>query len=103
MVGIKNTMIGADKIVKSELIHETWETALNKEHKKTDVESVVNAFVKTLGSEIKKGNTVKVDGLGTFSPHIKQSYIGRNISTGTIGKIPQTTYVRFVPSSKIKP
>lgn len=103
LVGIKKIRIGADKIVKSELIHETWKTTLNKEFKKTDVENIINAFIKTIGAEIKKGCIVKLDGFGTFSSHLKQSYLGKNISTGEIEQLPEATYIRFIPSSKIKP
>jgi len=100
LVGIK-TRIGVDKIVKSELIHETWKTTLNKEFRKNDVESIINAFIETLGKEIKNG-VVKIDGLGTFSSHIKHSYVGNNINTGEKSVIPSTKYINFKPSKKLK-
>lgn len=84
------------------MINETWKTTLNKEFKKTDVESIINAFLKTLEKKIKNGDIVKIDGFGTFSSHIKHSYIGNNINTGKESVIPSTKYINFKPSKKLK-
>lgn len=102
LVGIINTQNGADKIVKSELINETWKTTLNKEFKKTDVENIINAFLKTLGNELKNNCVIKIDGFGTFSSSVKKSYLGKNINTGITEIIPSSRYINFKPSKKIK-
>ena len=89
-------------IVKSELINETWKTTLSKEFKKTDTETIINAFLKTLGNELKKNCIIKIDGLGTFSSSVRKSYIGKDINTGNTSIIPSTRYINFKPSKKLK-
>ena len=84
------------------MINETWKTTLNKEFKKTDIETIINAFLKTLGNELKKNCIIKIDGLGTFSSSIRKSYIGKSINNGEICVVPSTRYISFKPSKKIK-
>lgn len=88
------------KIIKSELIHETWKL-LNKEFRKKDVEVIINAFINAIKCEIKNDNKVKIDGFGTFSSHARQSYVGKS-TNGNIEKIPDTKYIIFKPSKKLK-
>lgn len=84
------------------MINETWKTTLNKEFKKTDTETIINAFIKTLGKELKKDCTIKIDGFGTFSSFIRQAYVGKNINTGDTDIIPSARYISFKPSKKLK-
>ena len=84
------------------MINETWKTTLNKEFRKNDIETIINAFLKTLGSELKKNCIIKIDGLGTFSSSVKKSYVGKNINTGQTDVIPSTRYINFKPSKKLK-
>lgn len=51
--------------------------------------------------EIKNDNKVKIDGFGTFSSHARQSYVGKS-TNGNIEKIPDTKYIIFKPSKKLK-
>lgn len=87
-------------IVKSELIDETWKS-LNDKIEKRKVNSIINAFIKIVGREIKEGHIVKIEGLGKFCSHYK-TYIGKDISTGEKKKIENEKHIRFVPSSKLK-
>lgn len=55
-----------------------------------------------IANEIKNGNNVKLEGLGTFTPYIKKSYIGKNLNSGDIVNIPSTRCISFKPSKKLK-
>lgn len=87
-------------IVKSELINKTWKT-LDKKFRKSDIETIINAFIKNIAEEIKNESKVKIDGLGTFSSFIRKSYTGKNLK-GEIEDIPSTKYITFKPSKKLK-
>lgn len=87
-------------IIKSELIHKTWQTVeMNIE--KTKIEEAINTFINIIGNEIRNGHMVKIEGLGRFCPFTKKTK-GKNISDGTIQEIPNAKYIRFIPSSKLK-
>jgi len=87
-------------IIKSELIHKTWQTVeMNIE--KTKVEETINTFINIIGNEIRNGHVVKIEGLGRFCPFVKKTK-GKNINNGIIQEIPNAKYVRFIPSSKLK-
>lgn len=89
-------------IVKSELIDEIWKnTNKSNEFKKDDIEFIVNTFIKTIIDEIKNDRNIKIEGFGTFSSYIRHSYIGKN-PNGYVGKIPDTRYISFKPSNKLK-
>ena len=87
-------------IIKSELIHKTWQTVeMNIE--KTKIEEAINTFINIIGNEIRNGHMVKIEGLGRLCPFTKKTK-GKNISDGTIQEIPNAKYIRFIPSSKLK-
>lgn len=93
--------IGDEKyITKSDIINQIWNENIELYNKK-DVESIINSFVKIVGNEIKNGLKVKIEGLGTFSSYVRQTYIGKNIN-GNVEKIPDTRYISFKPSRKLK-
>lgn len=56
----------------------------------------------TLGNELKNKCVIKIDGFGTFSSSVRNSYLGKNISTGTTEIIPSSRRINFKPSKKIK-
>ncbi|MEZ3433780.1 MAG: HU family DNA-binding protein [Lachnospiraceae bacterium] len=87
-------------MVKSELIHETWKT-VGKDIEKSKVERTVNTFINILGKQLKNGQAVKIEGLGSFCPYYK-TYIGKDVTTGKQRKIENEKHIRFKPSSKIK-
>lgn len=88
------------KIVKSELIDETWKN-LNGNIEKNKVDIIINAFIKIIGKEIKEGHIIKIEGLGKFCPYYK-TYVGQDISTGKKRKFENEKHIRFIPSSKLK-
>ena len=67
------------------------------------MECIINTFINTIGNEIKNGNSVKIEGLGSFIVSTRDQYIGKDIRSGESTLIPQSTYIRFRPSKKIKP
>lgn len=88
-------------ITKSEIINQIWNENIGI-YKKSDIEYIINSFVKIVRKELKKGIKVKIEGLGTFSSFIRQSYIGRDINTGNIKKIEGNRCISFKPSKKLK-
>lgn len=83
------------------MIHETWK-ALNNDFEKSDVESIINAFIKTIITKIKNGYQIKIDGFGTFSPYVKNVYVKKSINTGNTNIIPAVKCISFKPSKKLK-
>lgn len=81
-------------VKKSDLIDETW-NILDKNIEKKKVEKVINTFLNILGSKLKNTNNVKLNGFGTFS--IREKTINVN------GSALNNNYIKFNPSSKIKP
>lgn len=82
------------------MINETWNN-IGKNIEKNKVEQTINAFIKIIGSEIKNGNVVKIEGLGRFYSSVKRTR-GKNINTGKIQEIHNAQYIHFIPSSKLK-
>ena len=101
LVRIENTDWRWKFITKSEIINQIWNDNIET-FKKNDIEYIINSFIKIVTEEIKKGFKVKVEGLGTFSSYIRQAHIGKNVNTGNIEEIPDTRYVSFKPSRKLK-
>ncbi len=93
---------GVLNIVKSELIDKTWKN-LEKDIEKSKIERTVNTFIQIVGSEIRNGHSVKIEGLGSFCLCCKKPYVGKDINTGKAVKIENARYIRFIPSSRIKP
>ena len=102
MVRIKKTANGADKIVKSELIDKTWKE-IGKNIEKNKVNHIINTFITVIGNEIKSGSNIKIEGFGSFLLCTRNSYIGKDVNSGEIKEVPETSYIRFKPSKKIKP
>lgn len=75
---------------------------MEKEYKKTDVEVIINTFIKLIIEKIKNGFKIKIDGLGTFSSYLKNVYIKRNIKTGESDYIPNVRFINFSPSKKLR-
>lgn len=87
-------------IVKSELIDKTW-NMIDKKIDKNKIECIVNVFIRAIGNEIKNNNNVKIDGLGTFSPYVRQTHTKKH-NNGTIEIVPDIKCVSFKPSKKLK-
>lgn len=66
------------------------------------VESVIDAFVDTVGSAVKSGDRVAWPGFGSFSSTSRKARTGRNPRTGEAVRIPASKAVKFSPSSALK-
>lgn len=74
------------------------ETGLSK----ADSERAVNAFVKTVTTSLKKGNSVTLIGFGTFSVGKRAARKGRNPKTGEVLKIKAKKVPRFKAGTALK-
>ena len=84
---------------KAELIQKL---AHQTELTKADTERVLDAFVQTVTTSVKKGDEVKLVGLGTFAKAKRKARMGRNPQTGKAIKIPAAWYPKFRPGSGFK-
>ena len=64
--------------------------------------STVDAFISTITSTLKKGDTVTLIGLGSFSTAKRAARVGRNPKTGTEIKIAATTTPKFKAGKALK-
>lgn len=64
------------------------------------VNSIVEEYIKYIVNELKEGNPVRLNGLGTLKTATRASYKYSNPVAGT-GVVPSKTVVRFVESSKL--
>lgn len=69
---------------------------------KADTERVIDAFIETVRSSVKKGDEVKLVGFGTFTKSKRKARTGRNPQTGKAIKIPAAWYPKFRPGSEFK-
>lgn len=77
---------------------------MDKDYKKSDVEIIINTFIKLIITKIKNGFKIKIDGLGTFSSYFKNVSVNYNKNTGNTEKniIPNVKCIQFTPSKKLK-
>lgn len=66
------------------------------------VDRVVNAFVDTIESRVKKGEKVTLPGFGTFERRDRSARTGRNPQTGEELKIAATKVPAFKPGATFK-
>lgn len=59
------------------------------------VSSVMSVFAKTVLDECRKGDIVKISGLGTFRPKTIAPRVGRNPKTGEKIQIPERQHLSF--------
>jgi DNA-binding protein HU-beta len=69
---------------------------------KADTERVLDAFIETVRTSVKKGDEVKLVGFGTFTKSKRKARTGRNPQTGKAIKIPAAWYPKFRPGSEFK-
>ncbi len=69
---------------------------------KADTERVLDAFIHTVRTSVKKGDEVKLVGFGTFTKSKRKARTGRNPQTGKAIKIPAAWYPKFRPGSEFK-
>lgn len=71
-------------------------------YSKAHVEGWLDAFVTTLGKNMKKPDGVKLVGFGTFKTAKRKARMGRNPQTGAEIKIPARTTPVFRPGRELK-
>ena len=69
---------------------------------KKQAQSIMDGLVTTIVSSVKKGEAVKIPGLGTFRKVQSKARMGRNPQTGEPVKIPARKKVRFTVAKSFK-
>ena len=64
--------------------------------------AVLESFIETVQTAVKKGDAVQLVGFGTFKSARRAARTGKNPSTGAALKIPASTVPKFVPGAKFK-
>jgi nucleoid DNA-binding protein len=86
-------------MTKSQLVQKLADAAdLNKKQAATALEALVNITV----NSVRKGDPVKIPGLGTFKKVKTKARMGRNPQTGEPIKIPARTKARFTVAKTFK-
>ena len=62
----------------------------------------IEAVVALIADELTKGNTVRINGLGTFSVVDREARTGRNPQTGEALEIPASKAVKFKVTTALK-
>ncbi|HUI27510.1 MAG TPA: HU family DNA-binding protein [Candidatus Kryptonia bacterium] len=86
-------------MTKSQLVQKLAESA---DLAKKQADAVLEGLVKTIVGSLKKGDPVKIPGLGTFKKVQTKARMGRNPQTGEAIKIPARKKVRFTVAKPLK-
>ena len=69
---------------------------------KKDVETVLDAFVEEVTSQLQKGNKITLTGFGTFRVSDRAARQGRNPQTGESINIPAMSVPKFTAGKSLK-
>ena len=69
---------------------------------KAQAENMLNITVENIKKAVKKGDDVKIVGLGTFTKAKRKARAGRNPQTGKAIKIPAAWYPKFRAGAEFK-
>ena len=69
---------------------------------KRQAEEAVDAFVGTIGDQVRSGTKVTIYGFGSFNPTARKARTGRNPRTGQPVKIAASKGIRFSPATGFK-
>ena len=69
---------------------------------KRQAEEAVDAFVVTIGDQVRSGSKVTIYGFGSFNPTSRKARTGRNPRTGQPVKIAASKGIRFSPATGFK-
>ena len=69
---------------------------------KKQADTVVQSLVTTIVTSVRKGDPVKIPGLGTWKKVKTKARMGRNPQTGEAIKIPARTKARFTVAKSFK-
>ena len=68
---------------------------------KADSKKALDAFIKSVGESLKKGDKIALLGFGSFSTSTRSARTGRNPQTGKTIKIAEKKVVRFKAGSEL--
>ncbi len=68
---------------------------------KADSKKALDAFIKSVGESLKKGDKIALVGFGSFSTSTRSARTGRNPQTGKTIKIAEKKVVRFKAGSEL--
>jgi integration host factor subunit beta len=91
-------MMGANSMIKSELVHRIASENTLYEHQ---VEKVVGAILDEIINAMAQGDRVELRGFGVFSVRIRQARTGRNPRTGAIVPVGQKAQPFFRASKEM--
>jgi len=69
---------------------------------KNEATAVLDKFIETVTSELKKGQEVRLPGFGIFTTSKRKARTGRNPKTGATIDIPASTMPKFKPGKGLK-
>jgi DNA-binding protein HU-beta len=69
---------------------------------KTEVEKVIDSFMRVVSEELGKGGDIRLVGFGTFSVSERAPMSGRNPKTGESISIPGKIIPKFKPGKQLK-
>jgi DNA-binding protein HU-beta len=84
------------------LKHITATIADKQELPKKQVQELLEGFIEALVRNMKKGEKIRIPGLGIFVVAKRAARMGRNPATGEAIKIKASKRVRFRPSKDLK-
>ncbi len=86
-------------MTKSQLLEKL---ASSSDLSKKQTDAVLQSLVQTIVSSVRKGDPVKIPGLGTWKKVKTKARMGRNPQTGEAIKIPARTKARFTVAKSFK-
>ncbi len=69
---------------------------------KTSASKVLEVFMNTITSELKKGGQIVLPGFGSFSTGNRSARVGRNPQTGNVIQIKASRVAKFKAGKKLK-
>lgn len=69
---------------------------------KKDAAAALDAFLKTLSDDLKRGNKTQLTGFGTFVTSVRKERQGKNPRTGQVTTIPSSKTVKFKAGKQLK-
>ena len=69
---------------------------------KAQAERGVKAVLNVIHDQLVAGESVRINGFGTFSTRVNKPREGRNPQTGEAIHIPETRVAKFTPSASLK-
>ena len=75
--------------------------ALETELTKVDAKKAIDAFIKTIGEQLKQGEKIALVGFGTFSAQERPAHVGRNPITGEKIDVAKKKVVKFKAGSEL--